>query len=388
MCVNGIDILITLFLVLAIFRGFEAGLVRQAFSLIGLVCGIVIGSYVASAIDTSLLTSAIIIIFAAVAAMVVSEYLAIRIKNILHEKKLNVADKYLGSVVGIITCLMLVWFSSVLITAVPSTSVKEAVRNSHIIAALDRHLPPATNIMNQLEQTLAKTQIPDILRQLEPDLPDRSVELPNLGQYNNAVKTVRTSVVEIEGRSCQGIGVGSGFVAGNNLVVTNAHVVAGMLHPYVQDANGRHNAKIVGFDDDMDIAVLQVHGLAGKPLALSSQTAKVGTGGAILGYPGGGPLTAKPSVVIQHFTAISSDVYNEGTARRDVYALKSDVQPGNSGGPLIDDKGVVYGVIFARSTNYNNVGYAVSSPSVRSIINKAVLTPNAGQSARCAPVAS
>jgi S1-C subfamily serine protease len=194
---------------------------------------------------------------------------------------------------------------------------------------------------------------------------------------------VRPSVVEIEGRSCYGISVGSGFVADSGIVVTNAHVVAGMLRPYIQDNNGRHRAEIIGFDPDLDIAILRVSGLAGAPLKLVDDTVENGTGGVVLGYPGGGPFTAKPSAVIERFTALGKDIYNEGVDKRDVYALKADIREGNSGGPLIDIKDQVYGVVFARSTSYDKVGYALSTPAVIDKLAAAKANPSVGESARC-----
>lgn len=380
---NILDLFIILLLIAGLLRGTEIGIVRQASSLIGLLGGLFLGSFLADKLQASLTITIILIILAIILTMGISEYGAVRLKAILHERSLNKVDKFLGAGMGVVTALAFVWFGSVVITALPSTAIKQQVRDSKIIASLDQNLPPATAMLSALQEKLAQTRIPDILGQFEPALPDRSVTLPDLGAYNAAVAAAQDSVVEIDGRSCRGIGVGSGFVAGDGIVITNAHVVAGMLYPYVEDANGRHDASIIAFDEDLDIAVLRVSGLAGQPLDMVDDTVDVGTGGVVMGYPNGGNLEAVPAAVIQHFTALGRDIYEEGRTERDVYALRADVQPGNSGGPLINQNGDVFGVIFARSTSYNQVGYAVSTPAVIDVIEQALRSPSAGESARC-----
>src|SRR5205085_7213915 len=99
------------------------------------------------------------------------------------------------------------------------------------------------------------------------------------------------SVVRILGTAC-GLGVeGSGWVAGNGLVVTNAHVVAGEDDTTVQiQGAGPHlGATSVWFDPRNDVAVLRVPGAAGTPALSQDVNAAVGTSGAILGFPENGP---------------------------------------------------------------------------------------------------
>jgi S1-C subfamily serine protease len=84
----------------------------------------------------------------------------------------------------------------------------------------------------------------------------------------------------------------------------------------------------------------------------------------LLGYPENQGLTTNPAGVTEEVTAIGKDIYNDGTVTRGVYALQANVQPGNSGGPLMGPGGQVIGVVFSRSTVYPNVGYALTSPGV------------------------
>lgn len=382
---NFVDFLILALVLLTIARGMEIGLVRQAASLGGLIIGLTISSLIASFIGANPAISLLIIGIGILGAIVGSEYLGVKLKRAFHEKKINKLDRVLGAILGGVIGLALVWFCAALLPTIPSTTLKESVRDSKVISWLDNTLPPTTLIISWLEQSLAQTKLPQIIGELEPKLSNTQANIPDIANFNDVIANTRDSVVEIEGRSCNGIGVGSGFVVASNYIITNAHVVAGMRYPYVQDVDGRHSTEIVAFDPDLDIAVLKTDRLRGKSLPLSNEIVPTKTPGVVLGYPGGGPFTATPAVVVEHFTALGRDIYEQDQNRRDTYALKADIEPGNSGGPLLDKNGSVIGVIFARSTTYDKVGYALSSPAVSRVVAKAQSQPNAAGSLRCLP---
>src|SRR5207249_8450462 len=116
------------------------------------------------------------------------------------------------------------------------------------------------------------------------------------------------SVVRVTGVAC-GLGVeGSGWIARRGVVVTNAHVVAGIERPYVDRRDGTtYPATVVGFDPTNDLAVLRVPGLAGHPLPLVSPTKGVAV--AVLGYPENGPLRRIPGRLGGTGKALSRDAY-------------------------------------------------------------------------------
>ena len=66
----------------------------------------------------------------------------------------------------------------------------------------------------------------------------------------------------------------------------------------------------------------------------------------------------------EEITAIGKDIYNSGSVTRASTRCDANVQPGNSGGPLLGPGGQVIGVVFSRSTVYPDVGYALASPGV------------------------
>jgi S1-C subfamily serine protease len=151
-------------------------------------------------------------------------------------------------------------------------------------------------------------------------------------------------------------------VVEGGLVVTNAHVIAGIEDPVVEDSAGRHRATPVLFDPDLDLAVLRASGLAGRPLTLLPEAVGRGGGTAVLGYPEGGPLNAKPSAILDEFTATGRDIYGSAIVARRVYQLQAEVRSGNSGGPFVEADGDVLGVVFSRSAHRGDIGYSLVSP--------------------------
>jgi S1-C subfamily serine protease len=120
----------------------------------------------------------------------------------------------------------------------------------------------------------------------------------------------------------------------------------------------------VVFDPRLDVAVLYVLNTPGPPLRLDSQEVDRGTPGAVLGYPGGGPLDPEPAAIRRELHAVGRDIYGNSVVERNVYELQAKVRPGNSGGPFVLKGGVVAGVVFAASTTEGNVGYALTSREV------------------------
>jgi S1-C subfamily serine protease len=186
-----------------------------------------------------------------------------------------------------------------------------------------------------------------------------------------AVAAAGASTVKIEGSGCGGISEGSGFVVAPDLVVTNAHVVAGIKRPFVIDKDGVHRTSTVLFDPKLDVAVLRTQGVKDPPLQLLARPVARGTEAAVLGYPGGGPFQAKPAVVLSEAPAVGRDIYGRGITTRDIYQLRADVRPGNSGGPLVRSDGFVVGVVFARSSLNPDLGFALTSVDVRDRVTQA-----------------
>ncbi|HSX47495.1 MAG TPA: trypsin-like serine protease, partial [Patescibacteria group bacterium] len=104
----------------------------------------------------------------------------------------------------------------------------------------------------------------------------------------------------------------------------------------------------------------------------------------VLGYPGCGSFTASPAAILDEFNASGRDIYGSGLTVRSVYEIQAKVIPGNSGGPLIEKNGQVMGLVFAESTSYQNIGYALSMNKVNTEIMQSQLNQSPVSSGQCA----
>jgi S1-C subfamily serine protease len=302
--------------------------------------------------------------------LLVGEYVGAYLKHHLrHTKHANTADAYFGSIISVVTVLIAVWLCAAVVSALPLVSLQASLKDSLIISTINRKLPAAPPIVADLGRLIDPNGFPEVFTGNEPT--PRSTEQPDLGAFAAVVAKDKASVVKLEGLGCGGIVEGSGFVVSNDLVITNAHVVAGVKKPYAVDQNGQHSAVAVWFDPSLDLAIMRVANLAGDPLAIETGHVDQNTNGVVMGYPGGGPFTAGTAVVLDQFTAQGRDIYGKGNIERDVYEVSARIIPGNSGGPLIDSTGNVIGVVFAESTQYKHVGYALSTSQITPALKQA-----------------
>jgi S1-C subfamily serine protease len=375
-----VDFLIGIMLAASIIRGHKIGFICQLFLAIGFATGLFIGAalqpHAMSYADTVLSRALLSLVITLGLAMVVGrigESVGLGIKlRIQPHLTANKIDAILGSAASVITFLGVVWLLAPVVSSLPSTGVQQALRNSSVIRTLNQAVPSAPKFISSIERLINPNGFPDVFTGLDraplkPDAP-----LPSLGELQTAVEQSRASVVKLEGRGCGGIVEGSGFVAADGVVITNAHVVAGVTRPSVIDTAGQHSAQVIGFDSNLDIAVLRVDGLVGKPLPIDTKLAARETASVVLGYPGGNGFTASPSVILDQFEAEGRDIYGKGVTNRSIYELKADIIPGNSGGPLLNRNGEVIGVIFAESTAYEDIGYALTTDAVAKTLQQAL----------------
>lgn len=375
---NLLDALIIILAVSALYRGHELGLTRQLFSTAGFIVGLLLGSvlqrWTIQLGDTPVSRSLIALMTTlglAFLLLAIGEQIGVRLKSRVQEWKINKLDGWLGSVIGAATLLVAVWLSAAILLTLPLKDTQTQIRGSAIISRLNQSLPPATSVIAGLGHLINPNGFPQVFTGNEPAL-EGDTTIPGISpQLQQAIDRSKASVVRFEGVGCGGVVEGSGFVIDSDLVVTNAHVVAGVQKIYLRDANGQHTGTVVWFDPDLDFAIVRANNLAGQPLLINNSPVDSGTQAAVLGYPGGGPLNAGGAEVLDRFNARGRDIYNDNITRREIYSLAAKVIPGNSGGPLINAEGSVIGIIFAQSTAYENVGYALTTQQTAAAINQA-----------------
>lgn len=385
-----IDLLIVAVAISSMYRGRQIGFVRQAFSTGGFFVGLFIGAWlqphVISHVHTEAsrgLVTALTTLGLAVVGLSIGEYCGVHIKRRVLPKRVNSLDEAFGSIIAVMTLLVSIWLVAALSASLSITGLQAQIDKSSIISNLNRKLPDAPSVISGLGRLIDPNGFPDVFAGIEPH-PKGNVPLPNLGELQAAVSKDRASVVKIVGQGCGGIVDGSGFIVKPGFVATNAHVVAGIHAPRVLDSAGTHQSTVVWFDPNLDFAILRVSNLVGGSLPLNTPISKTGTPIAVLGYPGGGEFTAKPGAVLDQFMASGRNIYGRSSASREVYEIQADVIPGNSGGPMVAADGSVVGVVFAESTSYAHVGYALTAASINKAVNSAVQHNHPVNTAGCA----
>jgi S1-C subfamily serine protease len=379
--VDWVDLLIIGLILLAAVHGLRLGALIQILTFGGFWLGFLVGAVV----WTNLLktphdsaTRSIVIIGLVMATACALGYVGRIVgtySNIsLRRHHLGNVDAALGVGVAVVAVLLSVWLVAAVISSPNSrfASLDAAVNRSDILHSIDRILPQAPSIFNDLQNFLNNQGFPQVFSTLTPPATP-NVAPPTTAQTRTLANPAIFSTVKVLGTACANEQEGSGFVVAPGLVATNAHVIAGEGSGSTQVLVGgtAYGATPVYFDPSFDLAVLRTNAPLGPVLTISSSLVPNGTQAALLGYPEDGPLTVNPASVTEEVTAVGKDIYNSGTVTRGVYALAATVLPGNSGGPLMGPGGQVIGVVFSRSTVYSNVGYALTSPGVLSRVQAA-----------------
>lgn len=191
----------------------------------------------------------------------------------------------------------------------------------------------------------------------------RDADLAN----NPVVAATKSSVVTIHAvaPSCQKELQGSGFVVSDHSVMSNAHVVAGSNSVTVQDTDGTsYDATVVSYDPRVDIAILDVPGLAAPPLAFAKAPAATGTDALVMGFPDASSFEATPARIREVTDLNGPDIYRTTTVTRQVYTIRGTVRQGDSGGPVVDLNGQVLGVVFGAAVDEAETGYALTANEV------------------------
>ena len=388
---NLLDLLVVAVAIALAIRGWQKGLVGQLFELgggfLGLVVGIALGPRIAAVFtDRPGLQGALIslvVVFVLFSIGQTAGYIVGHRGGVLAQRaRLGGVNQALGGGFGVIITVITFWLVGSLLVSAPSRPLARAFRQSSVLRAVGDVLPQPPNLVFYLRQYLDTSGFPQVFAGLPRPLAP-PVDLPPGRDAQAAIGAAQESTVRIVVPACGGTQLGSGWVAGESVVVTNAHVVAGGDTITVEDAAGRHAGRVVFFDARTDIAVIRADGLVGPPLELTDSPADRGVGGATLGYPGGGPLEAHPAAVRDRYSAVGLDIYGQDEVSREVYELRSPVQQGDSGGPFVLPDGSVAGVVFAASTTDGDTGYALTGEEVMDELDAGLSAASPVGTGRC-----
>jgi hypothetical protein len=368
---TGLDWIIIGFTVLMAVWGFGQGLIAGGLALVGFAAGAFVGSRLGPLLLEEGSHSPYAPLFALIGALMLGalfasglEVLGFHLRHRLPEQ-FGLVDGVGGAVLVASLGLFLVWVAGAVALHTPGArELREPIQRSAILRELNQVLPPSGAILNALARF---DPFPTIRG------PSANVPPPNAKIVRDPdVRAAGRSVVRVLGTAC-GLGVqGSGWVARDGLVVTNAHVVAGQEDTSVQpEGDGPSmDADAVWFDPRNDLAILRASGLDGTPALSLNVDAAPGTPGAVIGFPENGDLDVRPARLGQTATVITQDSYGRGPLQRTITSIRGLVRHGNSGGPVVDGGGRVVTTIFAASTGRQRTGYGIPDSVVRRALRR------------------
>jgi len=217
--------------------------------------------------------------------------------------------------------------------------------------------------------------MPDFAVIESPLPPEASAEAP-LDAYSRVVaglaERVGPAVVRVESRAIgQRGGLGSGVViAGDGLVLTNSHVVAGSRRVRLAfPEGGEAEAEVLGDDPDTDLALLRTALPPGTPAAALGDSKRLQRGHLVVAI--GNPLGFESTVTAGVVSALGRSLRaRSGRLIDDVIQTDAALNPGNSGGPLVASSGEVVGINTAMIGGAQGLCFAVSSNTARFVVGE------------------
>jgi S1-C subfamily serine protease len=356
--------------------GYRQGFIIGSLSFIGFVGGAVLGAEFGPAISRALVggptqqdvVAVILLVSGAIIGQFVASSIGAYVRQTMTSPSSTTLDSIGGSAVSILSMLLIAWAIGSVLTASSFPVVVRQVDDSMVLTTMDKVMPSqAKTMFSEFRRLLADGPFPQVFSGIGA-AHLFAVASPDPAVVNSpGYLAARSRVLKVQGTapSCDRSIEGSGFVYAPDHVLTNAHVVAGVTQDQTVTTPDGHtyNASVVLYDPQVDIAVLYVPGLDLAPLQFDNQ-AQAGDSAVVAGYPLDHGLTAKPARIGGTQDAVGPDIYQTGTVNRQIFEIRADVEPGNSGGPLLSPSGEVYGVVFAAAVDTAETGFALTASEV------------------------
>ena len=180
--------------------------------------------------------------------------------------------------------------------------------------------------------------------------------------------TAREATFQVTGLGCTKAQFGTAFAVGEQTLVTNAHVVAGIDAPRITVKDRAAISRVVAFDPATDLAILAVD--ESLPAHLPLGEATPGAVVALLGHNRDGSSIIRPARVDQEILATGKDIYGKKAEGRRALMVDAWVETGFSGGPIVDQNGTVVGVVFSRARGGSPVAYAIQVGEVVDLLEE------------------
>ncbi|WP_326579601.1 MarP family serine protease [Streptomyces sp. NBC_00481] len=383
---NVLDILLLVAAVWFAIVGYRQGFVVGILSVIGFLGGGLVAVYALPVIwdwmtDNSEVSTAaavvavVVVIVCASVGQALTTHLGNKLRRYITWSPARALDATGGAFVNVVAMLLVAWLIGSALAGTTLPTLGKEVRNSKVLQGVAGALPhQADTWFADFSSVLTQNGFPQVFSPFSNE-PITEVQPPDPALANSPVaQRAKRSIVKVMGtaQSCGKVLEGTGFVFGERRVMTNAHVVGGVDEPTVQiGGEGRkYDAKVVLYDWERDIAVLDVPSLKAPVLKFTTKDAASSDDAIVAGFPENGSYDIRPARVRGRITANGADIYKRGTVHRDVYSLYATVRQGNSGGPLLTPDGKVYGVVFAKSLDDPDTGYALTADEVEEDITK------------------
>ncbi|CAL9466578.1 MarP family serine protease [Streptomyces werraensis] len=378
---NVLDILLLAAAVWFAVVGYRQGFVVGILSVVGFLGGGLIAVYTLPVIwdamtddsevgTTAAVVAVVVVIVCASVGQALTTHLGNKLRRYITWSPARALDATGGALVNVVAMLLVAWLIGSALAGTTLPTLGKEVRGSKVLLGVSRALPDQADIwFADFSSVLAQNGFPQVFSPFANE-PITEVRPPDPALAGSPVATrAQRSIVKVTGTatSCGKVLEGTGFVFDDRRVMTNAHVVGGVDEPVVQiGGEGRmYDATVVLYDWKRDIAVLDVPDMDAPALRFATEDAGSGDGAIVAGFPENGAYDVRAARLRGRITANGPDIYHRGTVRRDVYSLYATVRQGNSGGPLLTPEGEVYGVIFAKSLDDAQTGYALTVDEIR-----------------------
>ncbi len=376
---NAVDIVMIAALVIAVLVGIARGLVASLGVHVGAIVGAFIAvwlvpllaPYLAGVIPDLMwrgVLTATLVVLIVIAGARIGGIVGRALRRRVDRAHLRLLDRTLGAVAGALGTALVLLLVGPAIAANGTPVVSGAISGSRVLGAIDRLTPaPVDAALARLRTVVVDEGMPRFGELLDFTATDAA---PPVSLDDPVLQQAAGSVARISGTAyaCAIAMTGSGVIVGEGLIATNAHVVAGVVNPLVElPGRAPREGRVVAFDPERDVAIIAADDLGAPALTLSDGLAP-GDAAAVQGYPHGGPFTSVGATVLSEGLASIPDIYDAGSAPREIYALAADVQPGNSGGPLLTPAGEVAGIVFARGEDGAGRGYAMTLAEVQPLL--------------------